>query len=133
MEYIEQSIKEFSALGIQVAFTELDLSVLPNPAGRANSADISQTAEYNARINPYTSSLPDSMHQKLAIAYGRLFDLFLMYKDNISRVTFWGVNDLHSWLNDFPVPGRTNYPLLFDRQYHPKPAFYKVIETKSTQ
>lgn len=133
MEYIEQSIKEFSALGIHVAFTELDLSVLPNPAGRANSADLSQTAEYNARINPYTSSLPDSMQQKLAVAYGRLFELFLKYKDNISRVTFWGVNDLHSWLNDFPVPGRTNYPLLFDRQYHPKPAFYKVIETKSTR
>jgi len=133
MEYIEQSIKEFSALGIQVAFTELDLSVLPNPAGRANSADISQTAEYNARINPYTSSLPDSMQQKLAVAYGRLFDLFLKYKDKISRVTFWGVNDKHSWLNDFPVPGRTNYPLLFDRQYNPKPAFYKVIETKTTQ
>ena len=131
MQNIEQSIKEFSALGIQVAFTELDLSVLPNPGGRVNSADISQTAEYNARINPYTKSLPDSMQQKLATAYAKLFTLFLKYKNNISRVTFWGVNDGNSWLNNFPVPGRTNYPLLFDRQYNPKPAFYKVIETKT--
>jgi endo-1,4-beta-xylanase len=131
MQEIEQSLKEFSALGIQVAFTELDLSVLPNPRGRANSADIGQTADYNAQINPYTKGLPDSVQQKLATAYANLFNLFLKYKDNISRVTFWGVNDGQSWLNGFPVRGRTNYPLLFDRQFKPKPAFYKVIETKT--
>jgi endo-1,4-beta-xylanase len=131
MQQIEESLKEFSALGIKVAFTELDLSVLPNPRGRANSADISQTANYNEQINPYTKELPDSMQRKLATAYADLFSLFLKYKDNISRVTFWGVNDGQSWLNGFPVRGRTNYPLLFDRQYKPKPAFYKVIETKT--
>lgn len=131
MKEIEESLKEFSALGIQVAFTELDLSVLPNPRGRANSADISQTAQYNEQINPYTKAFPDSMQQKLAAAYADLFNLFLKYKDNIDRVTFWGVNDGQSWLNGFPVRGRTNYPLLFDRQYNPKPAFYRVIETKT--
>jgi endo-1,4-beta-xylanase len=131
MQDIEQSLKEFSALGIKVAFTELDLSVLPNPRGRSNSADISQTAEYNAQINPYTKGLPDSVQQKLATAYANLFNLFLKYKDNISRVTFWGVNDGQSWLNGFPVRGRTNYPLLFDRQFKPKPAFYAVIDTKT--
>ncbi|MGZ3937867.1 MAG: endo-1,4-beta-xylanase [Flavisolibacter sp.] len=131
MKEIEESLKEFSALGVKVAFTELDLSVLPNPRGRVNSADINQTAEYNAQINPYTKGLPDSMQQKLATAYADLFTLFLKYKDAISRVTFWGVNDGQSWLNGFPVRGRTNYPLLFDRQYNPKPAFYKVIETKT--
>jgi endo-1,4-beta-xylanase len=131
MQEIEQSLKEFSALGIQVAFTELDLSVLPNPRGRANSADIGQTADYNAQINPYTKGLPDSVQQKLATAYANLFNLFLKYRDNISRVTFWGVNDGQSWLNGFPVRGRTNYPLLFDRQFKPKPAFYAVIETKT--
>jgi endo-1,4-beta-xylanase len=105
--------------------------VLPNPRGRSNSADISQTAEYNAQINPYTKGLPDSVQQKLATAYANLFNLFLKYKDNISRVTFWGVNDGQSWLNGFPVRGRTNYPLLFDRQFKPKPAFYAVIDTKT--
>jgi endo-1,4-beta-xylanase len=129
-EYIEQSLKEFSALGIQVAFTEIDISVLPDPAGRGSSADISQTAAYNTQINPYTLGLPDVMQQKLASAYAQLFAVFLRHKEVISRVTFWGVNDGQSWLNNFPVPGRTDYPLLFDRQYNPKPAFYKVIETK---
>src|SRR5215203_4032985 len=131
MENIEQSIKEFSALGVEVAFTELDLSVLPNPGNRPNSADISQTAEYNAHINPYTKGLPDSIQQKLATAYANLFNLFLKYSDKIDRITFWGVNDGQSWLNGFPVRGRTNYPLLFDRQFNPKPAFYTVIDTKT--
>jgi endo-1,4-beta-xylanase len=128
---IEQSIKEFAALGIKVAFTELDLSALPNPRGRANSADISNTAQYNDQINPYTKSFPDSAQQKLAKSYADIFNLFLKYKNNVSRVTFWGVDDGQTWLNDFPVRGRTNHPLLFDRQFQPKPAFYRVIETKT--
>ncbi|MBO9683965.1 MAG: endo-1,4-beta-xylanase, partial [Flavisolibacter sp.] len=131
LENIEQSIKEFAALGVEVMFTELDLSALPNPRGRANSADISNTAQYNEQINPYTKGLPDSAQQKLAKSYADIFNLFLKYKNNISRVTFWGVDDGQSWLNGFPVRGRTNHPLLFDRQFQPKPAFYSVIETKT--
>jgi endo-1,4-beta-xylanase len=131
LENIEQSIKEFAALGVEVMFTELDLSALPNPRGRGNSADISNTAQYNEQINPYTKGLPDSAQQKLAKSYADIFNLFLKYKNNISRVTFWGVDDGQSWLNGFPVRGRTNHPLLFDRQFQPKPAFYSVIETKT--
>ena len=131
LENIEQSIKEFAALGVEVMFTELDLSALPNPRGRANSADISNTAQYNEQINPYTKSFPDSAQRKLAKSYADIFNLFLKYRNNISRVTFWGVDDGQSWLNGFPVRGRTNHPLLFDRQFQPKPAFYSVIETKT--
>jgi len=58
-----------------------------------------------------------------------LFSLFMKYKKDIGRVTFWGVNDGQSWLNGFPIRGRTNYPLLFDRNFEPKPAFYSVIAT----
>jgi len=128
MGNIEESIKEFSALGIEVMFTELDISVLPNPTGRPSSADISQTAAYNEKINPYTNGLPDSVQQKLAQSYSDLFKLFLKYKKNIGRVTFWGVDDGQSWLNDFPVRGRTNHALLFDRNLKPKEAYYKLIE-----
>jgi endo-1,4-beta-xylanase len=53
----------------------------------------------------------------------------MKYKKDISRVTFWGVNDGQSWLNGFPIRGRTNYPLLFDRNFKPKPAFFSVIAT----
>lgn len=127
LENIEKSIQEFAALGIEVMFTELDVSVLPNPG--PVTADVGQTVSYTDRINPYTKGLPDSTQTQLTAAYEKLFRLFVKYKDNIGRVTFWGVNDGQSWLNDFPVRGRTNYPLLFDRQYQPKPAFYAVIKT----
>jgi endo-1,4-beta-xylanase len=126
---IEQSIKEFAALGIEVMFTELDLSVLPN-ARNIVGADVNQRAEYEATLNPYVKGLPDSVQVKLSKGYEDLFRLFLLHRAEISRVTFWGVDDGQSWLNNFPVRGRTNYPLLFDRQFKPKPAFYKTIETK---
>ncbi|MFT3934073.1 MAG: endo-1,4-beta-xylanase [Chitinophagaceae bacterium] len=124
---IEQSIQEFSALGIEVMFTELDLSVLRN-AG-AVTADVNQTSSGDNSNNPYTEGVPDAVQTQLSTAYESLFRLLVKYKKNISRVTFWGVNDGQSWLNDFPVRGRTNYPLLFNRQFKPKPAFYSVIKT----
>ena len=128
MTDIEESIKEFSALGIKVMFTELDLSVLPNPWDKT-TADVSATAQGSKKMNPYTNGLPDSAQQLLTKSYADLFRLFMKYKKDISRVTFWGVNDGESWLNGFPIRGRTNYPLLFDRNFKPKPAFYSVIET----
>ena len=108
-------------------FTELDIEVLPR---NFQGADISQRMKNDPSLNPYVNGLPDSVQQQLAKDYQALFNLFLKHKDKITRVTFWGVNDGQSWLNDWPVRGRTNYPLLFDRQFMPKPAFYKVIETK---
>jgi endo-1,4-beta-xylanase len=123
---IEESIKDFSALGIEVMFTELDLSVLPNP-WENTTADVSATSKGNSKMNPYANGLPDSVQQKLTKSYTDLFKLFMKYKKDISRVTFWGVNDGQSWLNNWPVRGRTNYPLLFDKNFKPKPAFYSVI------
>jgi endo-1,4-beta-xylanase len=124
---IEESIEAFSKLGIKIMFTELDLSVLPNPKGH-NTADVNATAQSTSNSNPYTTALPDSVQHQLAKDYVDLFKLFSKHKDVISRVTFWGVNDGQSWLNDFPIKGRTNYPLLFDRNFQPKEAFYKLVE-----
>ncbi|MEP6947629.1 MAG: endo-1,4-beta-xylanase [Ginsengibacter sp.] len=129
MKDIEESIKEFSALGIEVMFTELDLGVLPNPWD-SNTADVGQTATNSSeKMNPYQNGLPDSVARQQAMAYADLFRLFLKYKKNVSRVTFWGVGDGQSWLNGWPIPGRTNYPLLFDRNFQPKAAFYSIIAT----
>jgi endo-1,4-beta-xylanase len=111
LKEIEESINEFAALGIKVMFTELDLGVLPNPWD-SNAADVNMKAEYSAKMNPYANGLPDSMQVKLTKGYGGLFQLFLTHKDKISRVTFWGVNDGQSWLNDWPIKGRTNIKIL---------------------
>jgi endo-1,4-beta-xylanase len=129
LKEIEASINEFAALGIKVMFTELDLGVLPNPWD-SDAADVNMKAEYSAKMNPYANGLPDSMQAKLTKGYEDLFQLFLKHKEKISRVTFWGVNDGQSWLNDWPIRGRTNYPLLFDRNFKPKPAYYKVLQAK---
>jgi endo-1,4-beta-xylanase len=125
---IEQSIIEFSALGIKVMFTELDLEVLPR---NFQGADVNQRVASNPALNPYVNGLPDSVMQQQASDYQNLFKLFLKYKDKVDRVTFWGVNDGQSWLNSWPVRGRTNYPLLFDREFKPKLAYYKVLELKT--
>ena len=125
---IEESILEYSALGMKVMFTELDIEVLPR---NFQGADVSQRVASNPALNPYVNGLPDSVQHQLALDYENLFKLFLKHKDKITRVTFWGVNDGQSWLNGWPVRGRTNYPLLFDRQFKPKPAYYKVIGLKT--
>jgi len=63
------------------------------------------------------------------VRYGDLFAVYMKHRDILDRVTFWGVSDGDSWLNGWPVRGRTNHPLLFDRQGKPKPAFERVIRT----
>ncbi len=81
--------------------------------------------------NPYTKGLPENKEQQLAKDYEDLFRLFLKHKDKISRVTFWGVEDGQSWLNNWPMPGRTNYPLLFDRKLKPKAAYFRLLDLKN--
>ncbi|MFB9864230.1 endo-1,4-beta-xylanase [Rufibacter immobilis] len=123
---IEESIIKFSALG-KVMITELDIDVLPNPSNR-QGADIDATFEFDQKYNLYTNGLPEDVQQKLAKRYADLFALFHKHRDKISRVTFWGVTDADSWLNDWPIKGRTSYPMIFDRNYQPKPAFQAIIQ-----
>ena len=129
IEEIEQSILDYSALGIKVAITELDVSVLPNPWD-LEGAEISQNFENTEGMNPYKEKLPDSIQVRLANRYKEIFALFLKHREKISRVTFWGVSDGQSWLNGFPIRGRTNYPLLFDRALKPKAAYDSIIALK---
>jgi endo-1,4-beta-xylanase len=128
-QQIDDAIVEYAALGLKVAFTELDLTVLPNPWD-LKGADVNQNFENSPKMNPYPTALPDSVQTVLAEKYEELFKVFLKHKDKIDRVTFWGVADNHSWLNGWPVRGRTNYPLLFDRNFKPKKAYEAVMKLK---
>ena len=130
-QVIEDAIVAYAALGLKVAFTELDLTVLPNPWD-LKGADVNQNYPNSPYMNPYPQSLPDSVQNVLANKYVDLFKIFIKHADKIERVTFWGVNDGHSWLNNWPVRGRTNYPLLFDTKYETKPAYNAVIKLKET-
>lgn len=126
---IEESIIAFSKMGLKVMITELDVSVLPSPKEQVG-AGVEQNFDEDTTLNPYVKSLPDSIQVKLAQRYEELFKVFIKHSDKISRVTFWGVNDQQSWLNNWPIKNRTNHPLFFDRNNKPKLVYEKVLGLK---
>ena len=131
-EYIEAAIDSFAALGVKVMITELDVDVLPltkegQVIGSVMSDPQFQLEEFEAFLDPYADSLPAAVQREHADRYAELFRIFYRKRDRIDRVTLWGVHDGMSWKNDYPVPGRTNYTLLYDRRRRPKPALEAVL------
>ncbi|HMI01183.1 MAG TPA: endo-1,4-beta-xylanase [Pedobacter sp.] len=126
---IEKMLTDFKVLGAGVNFTELDIDVLPR-AGKEITAEVSASAGYESKYDPYKDGLPDSVARALAKRYQSIFNLAVKYRNMVSRITFWGLTDGASWLNNYPVRGRTNYPLLFDRNYQMKTTVYKAITEK---
>jgi endo-1,4-beta-xylanase len=114
-EELEKTIKEFSSLGLKVQITELDISVYH--------------WEKNSRmLKPGEDTTYSGEREQLQAAqFARVFDIFRKYKTDITGVTFWNVSDRDSWLNNYPVFGRKNYPLLFDRNLKPKKAYWDVV------
>ncbi|MDP3200084.1 endo-1,4-beta-xylanase [Algoriphagus sp.] len=127
LDQIEQAIVEIHDAGFQVMFTELDVDVLPRPSD-SEGADLNINYAESPEWNPYADSLPQAVAQELVARYVSLFQLFRKHSDKISRVTFWGLHDGRSWLNNWPVRGRTNYALIFDRQMKLKAGFLEGIE-----
>jgi endo-1,4-beta-xylanase len=124
--------EDYSDLGVKQMITELDVTVLPD-AQRARGADITRNELLRKELDPYAKGLPPAVQRQLADRYAEIFRLFVKHADKIDRVTFWGVHDGHSWRNDWPMRGRHDYALLFDRQLKPKPAFDAVLRTVSTK
>lgn len=131
MQEWERSIAAYAALGLEVHVTELDVDVLPSPYQA--SAEISNRFAYSRENDPWPDGLPDQVQEQLADRYEQIFRILLRYRDNVKRVTFWGLHDGVSWKNDFPIRGRTNYPLLFDRAMQPKPAYQRLIQLARTE
>ncbi len=132
MQYIEQAIDAYAALGIKVMITELDIDVLPlTKEGQITGTDMMkpqfQLEEFETYLDPYKNGLPSDVEAQLNARYKALFELFYAKRDKIDRVTFWGLHDGMSWKNDYPIPNRTNYPLLWNRNLTPKP----IIKTIS--
>lgn len=125
----EKSIEAYAAAGMRVHITEMDMDILP-VAWDHIGAEISTTFAYSDKLDPYADGLPEKVTKQLTDRYVEFFKLFLKHRDKIDRVTFWGVSDRDSWKNDFPVKGRTNYPLLFDRQMRAKDCYYAIKALK---
>lgn len=100
---VDATIARFISAGCKVAIAELDL-----PAGNYGSLD--------SRSPELTKSEAD----RQASLYGMLFEVFKKYKDNLTRVTFWGKADSQSWR-------AKGSPLLFDAQYKAKNTFYAAL------
>jgi endo-1,4-beta-xylanase len=120
VEAFGSSIEAFAKLGVKVMVTELDITVLPTVSEEAG-AEVSLNYGYQSKLNPYPDGLPEEKANELYDRYADFFDLFITHSDVISRVTLWGISDKDSWRNNWPVKGRRDYPLLFDRQYNAKP------------
>lgn len=121
----EESIKQFASTGAKVMITEWDMSALPTVNRGAN---ISDNVEYEKAMNPYPDGLPEEVSQEWNDRMEKFFQLFLDHADVIDRVTLWGVSDGDSWKNDWPMKGRKEYPLLFDRNYDMKPFMKNLID-----
>ncbi len=122
LEEIERGTRAYLDEGLAVMFTEVDVDPLPR---RDAGADLSATERQG--LDPYQDGLPDDVQRRLAERYDQLFRLMLVDPD-VTRITLWGTTDGHSWLNSWPVRGRTNHPLLFDRDFQPKPAFDTAVQ-----
>ncbi len=132
-EYIEAAIDAYAALGVKVMITELDVDVLPltkegQIIGTGMQHPQFQLEEFKTFLDPYQDGLPREQQTALANRYAELFEIFYRKRDKIDRVTVWGVHDSMSWKNDYPIPNRTNYTLLWDRALQPKPALEAVLK-----
>lgn len=131
-EYIEAAIDAYAATDVKVMITELDVDVLPltkegQIIGQGMSDKQFQLEEFKTFLDPYQKGLPDAIQNQLTNRYKELFGIFYKKKDKIARVTCWGIYDAMSWKNDYPIPNRTNYPLLWDRNKQPKPALDAIL------
>ena len=124
---MEESINKLSSLGVKLMITELDMTIIPWPSDEV-TAEVSLNYELSKEFDPYAENLPDSIYQQVMDRYKGFFEMFLRHHEKIDRVTFWGVHDGNSWRNDWPIEGRTDFPLLFDRNYQMKNGVEEILE-----
>lgn len=125
-EEYEASINAYAELGCKVMITELDMNVLPNPESFAG-ADVALSFEYDEKMDPYKNGLPEDVEKRINERWMEFFRIYKKHRHQISRVCLWGVSDGQSWMNNWPISGRTAYPLLFDRNNHAKPVVQDII------
>ena len=116
-QQLEETLRRFADLGLKMQITELDISVYPKE----------HTARERRPEDADTAFSPEREQRQEAV-YKMSFELFRKYKDAISGITFWNISDRRSWLDNFPVRGRKDYPLLFDKELKPKKVFWQVVK-----
>jgi endo-1,4-beta-xylanase len=113
-EIIQKAIEKYTALGLEIEFTEVDISAYAFDDNRDSSQ--------------YFPAMPEDRLLAQADRYKDLFRIAAQYP-SVKNITTWGVADNHTWLDNFPVQGRKNWPLLFDEQYYHKQVVDALVET----
>lgn len=132
VEEFETSINKLAGVGVKVMVTEWDMSILPSPYHHTG-ANIADRFRYSEEMDPYRQGVPAEVQAEWDARVLEMFDLFLKHSDVIDRVTVWGLSDGMSWKNDFPMRGRCDYPLLFDRNNQAKPVIQKMIKLANSK
>jgi endo-1,4-beta-xylanase len=96
---VSANIARFTALGLQVHITEMDVSLPVDANGDAGAADL----------------------QKQADIYRQVAEACLAHA-GCTAIQTWGFTDKYSWIGSHSKKTR-GAALLFDRNYRPKPAY----------
>jgi len=126
IDQYDYSVKTIASLGVKTFFSELDLSVLPNPYG-FSGANVSDRFAYRPAVDPYKNGVPADKQAEIDQFWIDFYKMLITHKDDITRLTFWCVNDRNSWKNDFPIKGRSDYATLVDRNNNMKPVVKEII------
>lgn len=109
-DHIRRAIEQYATLGLRIHVTEMDVSVF--------------AWEDHSKIAQPTADMLELQRGR----YEQFFTILRSYKDVIDNVTFWGVADDVTWLDDFPVRGRKNWPFVFDVDHQPKASFWSLTD-----
>ncbi len=114
---LDSTLSRFASLGLQIQITEMDISVYPKEhTARERRPEDNNTV--------FTQEREQAQIEK----YKMCFELFRKYNKAITSVTFWNIADRYSWLDNFPVQNRKDYPLLFDEKLQRKKAYEAITK-----
>jgi len=110
IDSISANIGRFTALGVQVQITEMDVALPVDADGNPTPADLQLQADVYRRI------------ASACLAHA-----------GCTAIQTWGLTDKYSWIGSHSKHTQ-GAALLFDREYRPKPAYdalRKVLEQRS--
>ena len=102
---VDENLARFAALGVQIHITEMDVALPVDSEGNlVNPADLARQADIYRRVTEACLRQP-----------------------RCTAFQTWGLTDRYTWIPQY-TKGAKGAPLLFDRDYRPKPAYRAVLD-----